>query len=99
MCTWTCRFADDEVAFVVEPELAVPAQHSAGRVEVSRIAHCCDQPLILDLRDISRRIPCGQQRGCADRSYIAVYFVRQRVHFISKQGLSVCQRVKAKLAG
>src|SRR5207237_10579161 len=66
-----------DIGLVQEPEGTVLLQHFARRVKILRLAEHPAQSLVLDLRDIDRRVPGREQRRGADaRGDLG----RQRVH-------------------
>src|SRR5688500_10066729 len=58
--------AGNDIGLVQEPEGAMLLQHFARRVEILRAAEDLGEALVLDLRHVDRRVPCGEQRRCAD---------------------------------
>src|SRR6266704_1038400 len=73
--------ARDHVGLVEEPQSPVAAQHVPRGFEVAPVAHDFAQALILDLRDINRGVPRGEQGRGADR---VADFLVQRVHLIAE---------------
>ncbi len=59
--------ARDHEAFVVEPQAAVLLQRFARRLDVAAVAIDVGQAVVLDLGDVDRRVPGGEQRRGADR--------------------------------
>src|SRR5579871_2814143 len=73
--------ARDHVSLVVEPQAAVLFQHPVGRFEIASVANHFRQPDILDLRDIDRGIPRGEQRRGSDWP---AHLVWKRMHVIAE---------------
>src|SRR5258707_2560128 len=59
--------AGDDKGLIQEPEAAVLLQDLARRVEVTRASHRLGEPQIVDLRDVDRGVPRGEERRGADR--------------------------------
>src|SRR6185436_12038090 len=58
--------AGNDIGFIQEPEAAVLLQHLARRIEVAAAAQRLAEARVVDLRDVDRRIPCGEQGRSAD---------------------------------
>src|SRR5215469_11501953 len=58
--------AGNHIRFVPEPEATMLAQYLLGRIEIGAAADDLGQSLVLDLRDIDRGVPGGEQGRGAD---------------------------------
>ena len=70
-------------------------QHPVGGFEVAAVANDLRQPDVLDLRDIDRGVPGGEQRRGPDR---AAHLVRQRVHVIAEDRARIGGRIEIVVA-
>src|SRR5690606_1791936 len=89
-------FARNNEAFVVKPQALVLLQN-LGRIP-QIIARGVDllEAHVLDLRHVDRRVPCGEQRGCA---YALLHLARQRMHLVAEHGLGVRTRDEVVVPG
>src|SRR3989442_3061489 len=70
-----------DIGLVQEPQGTVLLQHFARGVEILRAAEHLGEPLVLDLRDVDRGVPGGEQgRGADARRDLG----RQRVHVVAE---------------
>src|SRR5215469_16068563 len=80
---------------VVEPEAPVLLQYLLRRLEVRAAVHDRIEALVLDLVDVDRRVPGGEQRRGAD----AIADLRgQRVHLVAEDRLIIRGRDKREVA-
>src|SRR6185437_16368043 len=80
---------------IVEPETPVLLQYLLRRLEVRAALHDRIEPLVLDLIDVDRRVPGGEQRRGAD----AVADLRgERVHLVAEDRLVVGWRDEREIA-
>ena len=54
--------ARDDVGFVVKPQPVMLAQNVACRIEIPAVLRHFRQPVVFDLGDIHRRVPCRKRR-------------------------------------
>src|ERR1019366_4645919 len=73
--------ARDDVGFVVKPESVMLAQNLSGGIEVTAALCHFRQPVVLDLGDIHRRVPCCKGRRGSDRPRDLIW---QRFHIIAE---------------
>src|SRR5688572_24684745 len=88
--------ARDHEGLVVEPQAAVLLQHGLRHVEVVAVGDDAVQALVLDLVDVDRGVPGGEQRRGADA---VADLVRQRVHLVAEDGFLVGLRGQRELSG
>src|SRR5215469_15203671 len=80
---------------VVEPKAPVLLQYLLRRLEVRAALHDRVESLVLDLVDIDRRVPGGEQRRGAD----AIADLRgKRVHLVAEDRLVVRRRDEREIA-
>src|SRR3569623_608376 len=89
--------AANYIAFVVEPEFTVLAQHRAGRFEISGPGHRRRHALVVHLRNVDRRVPRSEQSRGADPRAFAVQLVWQGVHFVAEQRPRVGQWIEREV--
>src|ERR1700694_1436626 len=85
----------DDVGFVVEPEPVMLAQNLSGGIEITAALSYFRQPVVFDLGDIHRRVPCCKGRRGSDR---AGDFIRQRFHIIAEDRTVIGIGIKVKVA-
>src|SRR6266446_5971302 len=87
--------ARDDVGFVVEPEPVMLAQNLSGGIEGAAVlCHFC-QPVVFDLGDIHRRVPCCKGRRGSDRAGDLIW---QRFHIIAEDRAVIGISIKVQVA-
>src|SRR5260370_40440035 len=86
--------ARDDVGFVVEPEAVMLAQNLSGGIEgAAALSHFC-QPVVFDLGDIHRRVPCCKGRRGSDRAGALIW---QRFHVIAEDRAVIGISIKVQV--
>src|SRR5260370_7984176 len=85
--------ARDDVGFVVEPEPVMLAQNLSGGIEITAALGHFRQPVVLDLGDRPRRVPCCKGRRGSDRAGDPV---GQRLHIIAEARTVIGSRINSK---
>src|ERR1700680_1145872 len=73
--------ARDDVGFVVKPEPVMLAQNLSDGIEITAALGHFSQPVVFDLGDIHRRVPCCKGRRGSDRAGDLVW---QGFHIIAE---------------
>src|SRR6201996_361195 len=84
----------DDVGFVVKPEPVMLAQNLPGGIESSAALGHFRQPVVFNLGDIHRRVPCRKSRRGADGPRD---LVGQRFHIIPKDRTVIGMGIKIEV--